>query len=173
MSCVKKLKAALAAVPVGEPCTAAAVEVIYVSAHAASRQLSPTDRRQAPADNLVEACAQQQLPRACMPVLAWLAAGLRSGLPPAATEQAHELACALLEVASRVLPDAALQNLSTSGAASSRSTSAAQKAVQKLGSFGRLLPECDREGLPDLNSACAHVVYNSRPASRASAFEPC
>jgi hypothetical protein len=39
-----------------------------------------------------------------MPVLAWLAAGLRSGLLPAATQQAHQLACALLEVVVGVLP---------------------------------------------------------------------
>jgi hypothetical protein len=54
---------------------------------------------------VLDACVEQQLPGACMPVLAWLAAGLRSGLPPAATQQAHAMACALLGVVMRVLPD--------------------------------------------------------------------
>jgi len=40
-----------------------------------------------------------------MPVLAWLAAGLCTGLPPAATQQAYEMACALMGVVTAMLPD--------------------------------------------------------------------
>jgi hypothetical protein len=55
-------------------------------------------------EQLQEAAAHMQLPRACMPVLAWLAAGLSSGLPPVATQQAHEMTCALIGVMVLVVP---------------------------------------------------------------------
>jgi hypothetical protein len=108
MDCVKNLKAALNAVPVDTSCTAAAVAALFVSGHAAARQISPglpdAMYNEAYNEELREAAAQQQLPGACMPVLAWLASGLSSGLPPAASVQAHEMACVLLGVVALVLP---------------------------------------------------------------------
>jgi hypothetical protein len=55
--------------------------------------------------DVAEAVGIQRLPAACMPVLAWLAAGLRSGLPPAAHQQALEMTSMLLGVVSLVVPD--------------------------------------------------------------------
>jgi hypothetical protein len=92
MSCVRQLQAAIAAVPLSQPCTAAAVEALYAAGHAAARQLSPVHFHPRPSASSQETCIQQQVPGACMPVLAWLAAGLRSGLPTAATYKAHEMA---------------------------------------------------------------------------------
>jgi hypothetical protein len=132
MSSIKKLKAALAAVPVGELCTPAAVEALYDAGHAILRQLSPSDK------DPVDECGQQQLPGACMPVLVWLAAGLRSGLSPAATKQAHEMACSLLGVVSRVFPEAVLGKLATHGGPSPQDRITSQEAIKQLGTFGEL-----------------------------------
>jgi hypothetical protein len=55
--------------------------------------------------DVAEAVGIQRLPAACMPVLAWLAAGLGSGLPPAAQQQALDLVSVLLGVVSLVVPD--------------------------------------------------------------------
>jgi hypothetical protein len=108
MSCISKLAAALAAVPVDQSCTATAVAALYVSGHAAARQISPglpdAMYNESYDQKLRPAALQQHLPRACMPVLAWLAAGLSSGLPPAASQQAHEMACVLLGVVALVVP---------------------------------------------------------------------
>lgn len=106
MSCVEKLRSALAAVPVDQACTGAAVGALFTAGHVAARDIT-NDVGKTPQEMrlLREACTQQQLPGACMPVLAWLASGLRSGLPATATQQAHEMACWLLKVVTRALPD--------------------------------------------------------------------
>jgi hypothetical protein len=109
MDCVKKLKAALAAVPVSQPCTAAAVAALSVGAHDAAERLVPwlsqTPATDGSFSDVAEACASQQLPAACMPVLAWLADGLRSGLPAATQQQALNVASVLLGVVSVTVPD--------------------------------------------------------------------
>jgi hypothetical protein len=104
MSCVARLQAALAAVPVQQPCTAAAVGAASIAGADAAAEVAAPDRTQPAVLQAVEACRHQGVPGACMPVLAWLAAGLRKGLPPAATEEAHNLACSLLGVVCGVLP---------------------------------------------------------------------
>jgi hypothetical protein len=139
MSCVEKLRAALAAVPVGEPCTAAAVGALYEAGYEASQQLSPNNRRQVPVEDVRETCSQQAVPGACMPVLAWLAAGLRSDLPSSATQQAHGMACALLGVVSRVLSDTALRELGKPGGPDPQVMHTAKGALEQLGPFGRPL----------------------------------
>lgn len=104
MPLLQRLRQALAAAPVAEPCTAAAVDTLYTAAYAAARQVSPAERLQLPDEELEEACVQEQVPAACMPVLAWLAQGLSGELPLASTKQAYNLACALLGVVYRQLP---------------------------------------------------------------------
>jgi hypothetical protein len=142
MECVKKLKAALAAVPVSQPCTAATVTALSVGAHDAAQQLVPL-LSSAPLNYLLdsavaEACSWQQLPAACMPVLAWLAAGLRSGLPAAAQRQAQEVACVLLGVLSLVVPGSLGGRLyQDPGTAARQSAEAAGlRLLQTLGAFG-------------------------------------
>lgn len=103
MSSVTKLKAALAAVPVGRPCTAAAVGALHEAGTAAAQQLTDADTDRQKLLDHMKTCLKQRLPLACLPVLTWLAAGLSSGLPPAATQQAYETACALLGVMGLVL----------------------------------------------------------------------
>jgi hypothetical protein len=106
MECITKLQAALAAVPVSQqPCTAA-VRALHVAGHAAARQIFPAMYAgvELEAPQMQQACSQQQLPGACMPVLAWLVTGLSSGLPLAASQQAHEMVCVLLGVVSVVVP---------------------------------------------------------------------
>jgi hypothetical protein len=104
MPLLERLRLALASAPVAEPCTAAAVGTLYTAAYAAARQVAPAERLLLPDEELEEACAQEQVPTACVPVLGWLAKGLSSGLPPAASKQAYNLACALLGVLFRQLP---------------------------------------------------------------------
>jgi hypothetical protein len=73
-----------------------------------------------------------------MPVLVWLAIGLRSGLPPAATEKAHEMACALLGVVSAVLPDEMTQALAQQQHFSQPDImQTASSMVAQLGSVGK------------------------------------
>jgi hypothetical protein len=74
-----------------------------------------------------------------MPVLTWLAAGLRSGLPPSATQQAHEMACALLGVVSGVLSKTALHELGTPGKPNPQVIFTAKQALEQLGAFGKPL----------------------------------
>jgi hypothetical protein len=82
------------------------------------------------------ACAEQKVPGACLPVLGWLAAGLRSGLPPAATQQAHEMACMLLGVVARVLPDSLQLQLVGGGAPSTAMKQKISCTLQQLGNTG-------------------------------------
>jgi hypothetical protein len=77
-----------------------------------------------------------------LPVLAWLAAGLRSGLPPAATQQAHELACALLGVMTQVLHDGVVQLLMNDPLPDKPLVTSVQRAVEPLGSQGKLQCYC-------------------------------
>jgi hypothetical protein len=115
MSAINRLKTALAAVPLKEPCSATAVAALHAAGAAAFRTLTGVDCRGEPATELLNACAQQAVPGACMPVLAWLAAGLRSSLPPAATQQAHEMACALLRLVSQAVPSETQKELEKLG----------------------------------------------------------
>jgi hypothetical protein len=87
-------------------------------------------------NQLVDACAQQGVPGACMPVLAWLAAGLRSGLPPVATQQAHELACALLGVVTAVLPHTLKQQLGLQQDPNPQVRGKAVLLLEQLGTIG-------------------------------------
>jgi hypothetical protein len=105
MSRVAKLKAALAAVPADQPCTPAAVKALHTAGHAAAQHIAAISQTPQASFEVLDDCVEQGVPGACMPVLAWLAAGLRSGLPPAATQQAYAMACALLGVVTAVLPD--------------------------------------------------------------------
>jgi hypothetical protein len=75
---------------------------------------------------------------AILPVLAWLAAGLRSRLPPAATQQAHELTCALLGVVSRVLLDGVMQMLLNDPCPDKPLVTAVLHSVKPLGSQGEV-----------------------------------
>lgn len=147
MACVKHLRAALAAVPVAKPCTAAAVAALHVTGHAVAPQLFPwtspglraVARTHAPGE-LQYACVQQQLPGACMPVLAWLTDGLSSGLPAAASQQALEVACVLLAVVSLVVP-ADLDQMFWGDAPplSQNIQRAAVRLLQQLGATGTCL----------------------------------
>jgi hypothetical protein len=139
MSCVKTLKAALAAAPVDKPCTDEAVAVLFEAGYDASQQLSPKNPATPPAVDLTEACAQEGVPGACMPVLAWLAAGLRNSLSPDGIELAHEMACALLGVVSRVFSEGTLQKLEVPGGPGPRILHTVKRAVKQLAPFGKLL----------------------------------
>lgn len=103
MSTVCRLRAALAAVPVQHPCTAEAVQALHAEGSAPARTLVDVNRQDADESRVLDTSIQQAVPGACMPVLTWLAAGLRSGMSLSATQQAHEMACLLLGVVSRVL----------------------------------------------------------------------
>jgi hypothetical protein len=105
MISVERLQAALAAVPVNQSCTGGAVGTLFTAGRAAAQQIANGSTTAQEQMQVRKACCQQQLPGACMPVLAWLAAGLRSGLSATATQQAHEMACVLLWVVSRSMPD--------------------------------------------------------------------
>jgi hypothetical protein len=72
-----------------------------------------------------------------MPVLAWLAEGLSSGLPPAASRQAIELACTLLSVVSQVLPSSMQEQVLSSGG-TNQATGLAAKASRLLEQLGPL-----------------------------------
>jgi hypothetical protein len=137
MKCVKKLKAALAAVPVSsQPCTAAAVATLFVGTRDARQQLVPVLSQTAimqPVSDMAEEVASQQLPGACMPVLAWLEAGLRSGLPAPARQQALDLASVLLGVVTLAIPGSLLQPL-VLGAAGAKEL--ATRGWQQLGDLG-------------------------------------
>jgi hypothetical protein len=136
MTTVKKLKAALAAVPLQEPCTAGAVDALHTAGAAAFRILTGEDLHSKAAAQLLDACAHQGLPGACMPVLTWLAAGLRSGLPPAATQQAHEMACALLWVVSQVVSFETQQALAAQEVPSAHIKRTATGYLRHLGTTG-------------------------------------
>jgi hypothetical protein len=138
--CVNKLKAALAAVPVSQPCTAAAVAALAIGAHDVAQAIGPvfsvTSPLQLVSSATVDACAWQQLPAACMPVLTWLADGLSSGLPPAAQQQAVYIACLLLVVVSLVVPDS-LEARVRQRDQTAKGT--ALRLLQTLGAFGAWL----------------------------------
>jgi hypothetical protein len=134
MELVRKLKAALAAVPVSQPCTAAAVAALSIGAHDLAEELQHMFSVRTPlqfeSSPVVDACAWQQLPSACMPVLAWLADGLDSGLPPAAQQQALYMSCFLLMVVSLVIP------ISLEARVRQREQSAKGTALRLLGTLG-------------------------------------
>jgi hypothetical protein len=102
---VTKLKAALAAVPATQPCTPAAVKALHTAGHGAAQHIAAVRRTPLASVQVLADCLTEEVPGACMPVLAWLAAGLCTGLPPAATQQAYEMACALMGVVTAMLPD--------------------------------------------------------------------
>lgn len=156
MTTVKKLKAALAAVPLQEPCTAGAVDALHTAGAAAFRILTGEDLHSKAAAQLLDACAHQGLPGACMPVLTWLAAGLRSGLPSGATQQAHEMACALLGVVTSVLPDQMMHALGTQPVLSPHIMQAAAGMLAQLGSAGELLLDQARS---------CYLMYHENPDS--------
>jgi hypothetical protein len=123
----------MAAVPVSRPCTAEAIETLYVAGRAAALQLSPALPAAKASEKLQQACTEQQLPGACMPVLAWLAAGLSSGLPPTAQQQAHEMACALLGVVSLVVPGSLQTDLWVKYPIRQNDQTKAERLLQQLG----------------------------------------
>jgi hypothetical protein len=159
MECVKKLKAALAAVPVSQPCTPADVAKLSAGARDASQQLflmlsltSPSLLM--PTQPLItavaEGCSWQQLPSACTPVLAWLADGLCSGLPAADHQEAYEMACLLLGVVSLVIPGSLEGRLFEENEATRQSArAAASRLVHTLGAFGASY-NSDSKGLSSL-----------------------
>jgi hypothetical protein len=138
--CVRKLKDALAAVPVSQPCTAAAVAALSIGAHDLAEAFHPLFSVTTPlrlnSSRAVDACAWQQLPSACMPVLAWLADGLGSGLPPAAQQQALYMMCLLLLVVSLVVPTS-LEERVRQRDQSAKDT--ALRLLETLGVFGAWL----------------------------------
>jgi hypothetical protein len=134
MARLERLRLALAAAPLGQPCTADAVGVLYTAAYAAARQVAPAERLLHPLDELEEACVQEQVPSACLPVLAWLAEGLSSGLPPDFSRQAYDMACALLGVVYRQLPRSIQMQLWPNAAVGVRMT--AGSLLRKLGPNG-------------------------------------
>jgi hypothetical protein len=136
MQPISQLGAALAAVPVAQPCTAAAVRALHVEGHAAARQLAPAMYLGMPAVafmELQEACTRQQLPGACMPVLAWLADGLSSGLPAATSLQAHDMVCVLLGVVSLVVPSRLQTKLWDDAGCDQQTLDKAVRLLQQLG----------------------------------------
>jgi hypothetical protein len=139
MAPLERLRLALAAAPVGQPCTAEAVDTLYTAAYAAVRQVAPLDRSLLPPVDIQEASVQEHVPTACMPVLGWLANGLSSGLPPAATKQAYELACAMLGVVYRQLPWSIQDKLWAGPDLAITVKMIADSLLQRLGARG----ECD------------------------------
>jgi len=89
--------------------------------------------------DIQEASVQEHVPTACMPVLGWLANGLSSGLPPAATKQAYELACAMLGVVYRQLPWSIQDKLWAGPDLAITVKMIADSLLQRLGARG----ECD------------------------------
>lgn len=149
MSSAKKLRAALAAVPVGQPCTGAAVGALYAAGHATLKGSCGGATAQEVLQ-LREALSQQGVPGACMPVLAWLAAGLRSSLPSAAVQQAHEMACLLLMVTAGVTGSDLLPLTGDRGVASARGQCMASRTLRELGS--------STGGLPSTRTPPAHTL---------------
>jgi hypothetical protein len=142
MASLNDFSRALASVPVSQPCTAAAVRALHFRVLAAAQQLfpelSPGLRLVAGAAEfgiLREACAQQQLPGACLPVLAWLGDGLSSSsLAPAVSQQAVEVACMLLGAVS--LAPGKLEVQLSSGSLPPHVVQETARLLQQLGAFG-------------------------------------
>jgi hypothetical protein len=86
-----------------------------------------------------------------MPVLGWLAAGLSSGLPPAACQQAHEMACVLLGVVSTAVPARLQTDL---WAERSSGQTDRNKAVRLLQQLGANVGACLRKKLIHHDPAC-------------------